>query len=258
MLKHNKERKNANISLFILILSVFAALVPFITDADMMQWGYGVFTISLVVALTTFFVFLMFNSRAKVLNRIFMQDNVLIHYHYNASFWKEICDEDYKDSGIGKIVGFFLGGIFFIIGTVVFLADTDDNGMFFIIMAFISVFFIFIGFISVYAQRKRIKESIPEAIITKEGLFYKNTLYTWNNRAISFLESVSLNPLDSTMLLFVIRQLSGGRGHAMHYHPHYINIPIPNGEEGSATALISYFNLPLKNERVEEMYDDPE
>ena len=50
----------------------------------------------------------------------------------------------------------------------------------------VAVFFVIIGFISVGSEKRRAKASAPEAIIAQDGLFFKNTLTTWNNHAISY------------------------------------------------------------------------
>lgn len=249
----NKERKSANISLIILLISIIAVALPFVIDADMMDWGYGVALIGVVVGLTSFIVFLMYNGRARVRSRMFRNENILAHWKYSEEFWKNEIAKDNADAGIGKIIGFFLGGIFLVIGIVVFAADTDDNGMFFLLMLGLAVFFVIIGFISVSAQKRRIKASVPEVVIANEGLFYKNILYTWNNRAFSYLESVTMHPSEPSTILFVLRQLSGGRGNAAHFHQNFIPIPIPLGQEPSANYLIQYFNLPMATESWEKM-----
>jgi hypothetical protein len=247
----NKERSNASLSLLIFILSVIAALIPFLLEADMERWGFGVVMVSGVTGLTSLVVFLMFNGRARVWDSMFNKENILAHWSYSEEFWDKVSAADAKDAGIGRIIGSILGGIFLLTGIVVYAAGNDEDGIFMMIMSGIAVFFVVIGFISAAAEKKRVRNSIPEVIIARQGIFFKNTLYTWNNKAISYLESVSMHPAEPSTLLFVLRQLSGARGHAFHFHQYQIPVPIPSGQQQSADELIRYFDLPMADKADE-------
>ena len=242
----NKERRSANISLFIMLVALIVAFAPIITKADMMDWGFAATTFGGIIALISLIVFIMYNGRAKVFSRMFTGENILAHWQYSREFWQAISKEDMESSGIGKIAGFFLGGIFLLIGIIVFAADTDENKGFFLLMLCIAVFFVIIGFVSSAMEKKRIRDSLPIALIAKEGVFYKNILYTWNTPAISYLESVTFHPVQPSTLLFVLRQLSG---RIAHYHRFNISIPIPPGEEYSVNNIVSFFNLPMSEDQ---------
>jgi len=252
----NKERRSANVSLIIMVIGILAAALPFILNVDMVMWGFGVAFIGGTTALITFFVFLMFNGRAGVRERMFRDENILARWQYSKEFWEQEYKEDMKDSGIGKIVGFFFGGIFTLIGIIFFAIDTEENVLILLIMLGIAVFFIIIGFISSGAEKRRINSSLPEAIIAQEGLFFKNILYTWNSRAISYLESVTMHPTQPTTILFVLRQLSGGGLSMTRYRQFFIEIPIPLGQEQTAFSIIQYFNIPMTQENVEKMQQE--
>jgi ABC-type Fe3+-siderophore transport system permease subunit len=250
MKRKNKERRSANITLIIMMIGLIFVALPFIAKPnDMADWGFASIMIGGFVSITTFFVFLMFNGRARVQDRMFSGENLLAHWQYTLEFWQQEIKDDLEDSGIGKIVGFFLGGIFAIIGIVVFAADTDDNAPFLLIMLGIAVFFVIIGFISAASEKKRIATSQPEVLIAREGVFYKNLLYTWNQPAITYLECVTLHPNNPGLLIFMIRQL-GGR--VAHYHRHSMVIPVPPGQDQVALQIVNYFNMPA----TKEIYND--
>ena len=194
MIGPNKERRSANISLLLMAIGTLMVILPGIWNADMTGWGYGMAFLGGALALTAFFIFLMFNGRAKVWNRMFRQLDVIAKWNYSKAFWTRVFQEDLADAGIGKIVGFFFAGIFSLIGVVIFAIDTEENGVFLLIMLGIAVFFIIIGFISTRTEKKRAFSSPPEVVIAKDGLFFKNTLYTWQARPFSYLESVSIHP----------------------------------------------------------------
>lgn len=253
MVRRNKERRNANISLFIMFVSILAVVLPFILKADMMQWGFASAFAGGTIAIIAFFIFLMFNGRAGVQERMFSGENLLAHWQYTYEFWQQENKEDIESSGIGKIVGFFFGGIFSLIGFVVFAANTRKNGLFLMIMLGIGIFFIIIGFISSVVERKRLVSALPEAIIARDGLFYKNILYTWNSHNVSYLESVTMHPATPNAILFVLRQLSGGTVSITHYHRFFISIPVPPGQEQTAYNIIQYFKLPMSQDLWENI-----
>lgn len=254
MHKKNKERRNARTSLIIMVIGILAAVLPFALNADMESFGFGVSFIGAILALICFFVYLMFNGRAKVFDRMFHGENVLAHWSYSKEFWEKEQQKDSEDSGIARVVGFFLGGIFALIGIIFMVSDPDDNGMLFLIMLGIGLFFVLIGFISAAREKRRAATMLPEAIIAREGILYKDILYTWNSPKIAFLVSVSLDPAAGDAIVFVLRQLSGGRG-MIRYHKIFVAIPVPPGEEARAAWIINYFDLQPAPD-IEDMTDE--
>lgn len=250
----NNEKKNAVISLIIMSAGVLSAVLPFLLHTDLADWEFAVIFVGIVTAITAFFIFLMYNGRAKVQEKILSCEDILAHFYYPKEFWDRVSQEDMKDSGIGKIVGFFLGGIFALIGLTVFIIDTEENLLFLLIMAGIAVFFVIIGFISSAAEKKRITNSLPEAVIAKEGLYYKNTLYTWNDKKFCRLVSVTYHPADSDFLVFGLRRLSGNRMIITRYYPLFIQIPVPNGQAQAAYDIVTYFNIPMPLEQWNKMH----
>ncbi len=239
----NREKRSARISLAVMILGILALVVPSAIQADMMQWGFAVSFLGAVLAITAFFVFLMFRGRVRVRDRMFDPRNILAHWQYDREYWVQVVREEHGDVGISKIAGFVLAGVFLLIGIVVFAADPDDTGLFLVIMGGLAVLFVFVGFLAARAAKRRIDTALPEAIISREGLLFKNVLYTWNARKIAYLESVCFHPTEPSMLLFVIRQLSGGGAvNAVRYHPMEVAVPIPPGQEPTADQVVRFFN----------------
>jgi uncharacterized membrane protein HdeD (DUF308 family) len=251
----NKERKNVKISFTVMLIGILAAFMPFILNADMESYGFAVSFAGLLLAITSFIVFLMFRGRAKVLEGMFYDDMVLAHWTYPEEFRDRIREQDKEDSKIGRTVGYFLGGIFALIGLVFFAADPDENTLFLFILLGIAVFFIIIGYVSAAMERKKAETLIPEAIIAKDGVIYKGVLHTWNAPSIAYLESVSLHPAIPGTILFVIKRLSGTRATLIRYRRTYIAIPIPPGQEVSAEHIVDHFALPMSEYRKERMME---
>ena len=67
----NNERRSARISFIIMFIGILAVVLPYVIKSDMDDWGFGTAFIGAVVALTAFFVFLMYHNRAKVREKMF-------------------------------------------------------------------------------------------------------------------------------------------------------------------------------------------
>lgn len=247
MIRKNKERRSANVSLAVILLGFSGVVIPFMANFDMIKGGYASIVIGAIVGITAFLIFLMFNSRARVMENMFSDSNLLAHWQYSQEFWQEETREDIKDTGVAKIIGFVLGGIFLLIGIVVLAADPDDNGAFFLIMLGVAVFFVIVGFVAAAANKRKLQSALPEALIAREGVYFKGELYTWNQPVVSYLECVAADPAAPNKILFVFRQLGGRAGH---YHQHFVSIPVPPGQETSANQIIQFFNMPM----TQEMY----
>jgi hypothetical protein len=242
----NKDRRSAGISLFVMVLGFAAVVIPIVAPESGMDWGYAAAFSGLIVGLTAFFAFLLFNSRARVFKRMFDNERILARFIYPKDFWEKIIKEEREESGAGKALGFFLGGLFLLIGLVMYLIQ--QNGLFLLMMLGLAVFFVIVGFLASRADRRRLDQALPEAVIAPEGVFYNNILHTWNVRMTSYLESVSMHPDEPDTLLFVIRQLAGGGSYYIpHFRPGRLSIPIPPGQEQAAYHIISYFNLPPRD-----------
>ena len=244
----NKESRHAKISFGVMGVGLLGIAMPFLPGISGEDAGYAAFFIGICLALTAGITGLMFLGRARVFNRM-MEERLLAHWTYSTSEWERICREDLEEAGTGKGVGLFLGGIFLLIGVIVFLTDVDENGLFLMFMVGIALFFGVIGYAAAGADRRRIQTAPPEVWISRDGLFYKNMLYTWNKRRFAYLEYVGLNPEEAGYLVFAICQLNGGRGHVTRYHRFLVSIPIPFGEEGTAQNVIDHFKLskPIPN-----------
>lgn len=249
----NRERRDANISLIVLLIGGAMIGIPFLFEDSFMNWGYASMFVGAIVALTAFFTFLMMNGRAKVYKRILEEKNILAHWIYDPKFWRDYIAEDLAFTKTARWIAYGLGIIFVLIGFVVYVADPDENLMFFVIMFVVAVI-IFIGAnIGINVQKNRLTKGVGEAIIVKEGVYFKGTLYTWNQKAISYLEGVGINPTNAKELLIIFRHL-GGR--SARYIRNVIGIPIPLGEEERANRIVNFFNMPLPPDAFDEEDQD--
>lgn len=254
-MRKNRERRSANVSLIFLLLGIAMVAAPFAAKADMMEWGFASIFIGGFIVLVSFVCFLIFNGRAIVQSKILRGENILVHWQYDPDFWSKEIAEDIEGFKGAKIIGTVLGGIFALIGIIFLLSDPDDNQLFFFIMLGIGVFIFLIAVISSSIQKRRLLNEPGEAIIVRDGLYYRGVLVTWSGRT-SVLEGVSIDRRDPSRLLFAYRYLSGSRYRLPHMHPGTVSIPIPYGQEQAAYNIVGFYNMPLSEEKWKELENE--
>lgn len=252
MIKKNRERRSANICLLVMGLGLIPAATSFLWDPDLINGGAAALFIGGFITIIAFFTFLMFNNRAKVMERLFRDENVLAHWRYSQSFWQNEIQEDLEGFAAGRIIALILAGIFSLIGLASLLMD-DDNAIFAGIMIGVGLLILTAALAAISIQKNRLLADAGEAIICQDGLYYKSVLHTWNQKAVSFLEGVALHPYEPDRLLFVYRQLSG---RSARYPRQTISVPIPPGEEQSAHWIEDHFKMPLNQDVLDDLDAD--
>lgn len=255
MIKNNRERRNANICLLVMILGIALIAASFLLDPELVNGGVAFIFIGGIIAIIAFFTFLMFNNRAKVMERLFRDENILAHWRYSQDFWQNEIKEDLEDFAVGRIIALVIAGIFFLIGVAALLIDTD-NAAFAIIMIGVGLFILAVALLALSIQKKRLLADAGEAIICNEGLYFKSVLHAWNQKTVSYLEAVAIHPLEPDRLLFVYRQLSGSAAKAVNYPRHTISVPVPLGEEHTAERIAAHFNMPLTQDILDNIEAD--
>ncbi|NTV90733.1 MAG: hypothetical protein HGA22_10325 [Clostridiales bacterium] len=248
----NRERKSANISLIFVLIGVIMISAPFLLQADMMNWGFASVVVGGFILFAAGISFLLFNKRAKVTSDILNETNLLARWTYDPEYWRrEVAEEIESLSGI-RIIGGIIGGILAIIGFIIMLTDPEDNAAFFLVMLAIGLIIFFIALASAAVQKKRLLNEPGEAVIVRDGVYYKGQLTDWNG-VTSVLEGVCIDPRNPANLLFAYKYLSGSRARMPHMHPGTLQIPIPQGAEQSAYYIINYYNMPLSQERLDSL-----
>lgn len=227
------------VTTILLILGLCMTVLPFALDADIMAWGAACAFVGFFIFLTSLILLPFFAKRAAVMNKIQKGEGILAWWRYPAEDWEKERKTQIADLGGMKIGGFVLGGIFLLIGIILFATDPDDMGMFLAIMAGIGLLMVVVSQLSAAAQKKRLAAIQDEAIVHTDGLFYRGELTTWGN-GMNRLKAVGWNMRDPSQLLFCYRQMrrtGDRRAVAM--------IPIPPGQEQVAANVVGWFNRPL-------------
>lgn len=250
--RKNREMKGLIIGVVLLILGFLMITTPFLFD-DMMSWGFASIFTGILVFIIGIVLTFMYKKRVNVHKRMFESNDKLAHWFYDSVFWQEEIKEDLEGIPGLKVMGYVLGGLFLIIGIAIFSSDPDDNSAFMLIMLGFAVFFILVSQIAAHLNKKRLLNDTGEAVITRDGLYFKSQLYSWDG-ITSYLESVSPDPSATGRLLFVYRMLAGRRVPKMRRSS--VSIPVPSGQEQTAMNIIAFYNLPLSQELYESMLAD--
>ena len=237
-----------SVTVLFLILGLVMTVLPFALDADFMAWGGASAFIGVVILTTSLILLPFFGKRVAVMNKIQKGEGILAWWRYPAEAWEKERKTQIGDLGGMKIAGFVLGGIFLLIGIVLFATDPDDMGLFLAIMAGIGLLMVVVSQLSAAAQKKRLLAMEDEAIIHTDGFFYRGELTTWGS-GMNRLKAVGWNAHNPNQLLFCYRQM---RRHGDRRT--VAVIPIPPGQEQVAINVVGWFNRPI-DESWQAFYD---
>ena len=244
-----RERRAAVVCLAIFLAGWLVILLPPLAGADGMRGGYALFFVGIFVVISSFVAFLVFWDRAGVASRMRDPSMQLAHWHYSSTEWKAIVRKEKGGNGAAVLGGFALAVLFLLIGLIVFLFDTSENGLFLAIMGGLAVLFALVGFAAMRAHNRRADRARPEAILSREGLWYLGVLYTWNRKWIARLEQVRLMTGSPAVLVFTLRQIgSGGRFIPVRYQWVEIAVPVPRGEEDQAMEIAAGYGWMARKE----------
>lgn len=251
----NKEKRNAALSFIVMAAGMLCAVFPFLLSEYPSDRQLAVAFAGIATAITALFIFMMYKSRAEAYDRILSGSETLAHFYYPAGSADDRFGGAAPD-GAGPVIGSFIGAIFAVTGFALYLSDSRENGSFFILMLVLAGFFVLTGFAASFAEKRRYRNTLHEAVIAKEGLYFKNTFYTWNDRRFSYLESVSRHPAEENSLLFCLRRVGRNRLNPVWRQPLMVTVPVPEGQEGAADYIVSYFGLPMADKKSARILKD--
>lgn len=247
----NPEQRSLIISQLVLAAGLFIVFSPVIFSLDMMQWGYGIVVMGAFVALAGIISVMAFRPRAAAMKRIIGNDGILGRWKYGPGHKEKLNQEAREDVFIMRIAGSVLGGIFVVIGLVMFAIDPDENLMFLVMMC--AVAFVIGGSAFLAAQRRAatIRLEQDEAIFDRIGVWYAGELTAWTP-PFSKLLAVTMDERAPSTLFFVFLQL---HGRMPHYHTVSLQVPVPYGNEEVAESLVrAYGKVP--DDKVKRYLDE--
>ena len=246
--KTNTQRRAARNMRFMAFFGAFMAISPWIFNIDPMDGGGALLMIGILLALTGLIAYFMFSRRAKLVDDMFEDKNVLAHWRVDGLGWDEFSEEDNKATksnawAIWGLITFFfaiLTGIFWL-----FIEDPDDANFFVLLMGGIWLFISIFAFIATSLRtRKRSNEQNAEVIIAKDGLWLNGESHIWRGLASS-LDGVRYRA-DKAILEFSYSfPAQVGRQSVE------VWVPVPATASKGLDAVLAYFGIskqsPLMN-----------
>lgn len=239
MNKFNSDRRASSISLFFVLVSIGIIAYPVVYDSDMIRFGYGTIIIGMFILSISFMLFLTFRKRARVMNNILNGENIIDSWEYSEEEKKKDCQLIKEDENMMRIASSVLGGIFIVIGFIVFLTDTDENRFFLFLMLLVGGIIIGIVRLASIVRMSDLKHKEWNAVFTHEGLYFKGILYSWISN-MTTLECVLVDPFNDNNLLIIYTQI---QGRYLRKVRHYIRIPIPNNKKIDSIKIVEKYNL---------------
>jgi hypothetical protein len=231
----NKEKRNMNISMSIALIGLMVTVWPFILQADMMAWGFAAVTLGGFVCLSGLVAVAAFKPRAQAMDRILTGENLMAHWTYGPSHKEALNEEAREDVGMMRVASGVLGGIFIVIGLVLYVVDPDENGLFLGIMGGVAA-----SQLAARSRNRFISQEDSDAYFDRNGVYYAGGLTTWA-RPFSRLRGVTVDPRAPETLIIAFLQL---HGRMPHFRMVSLQIPVPPGRSLEAQALASAYAMP--------------
>ena len=231
----NPERRTAFVWLAILALSVFAIFAPFVFGMDGMDGGYAIALISVLFAVTSVVVAVMYLGRARALDHILAPENWLAHWQYIPEEWQAFAEKEYAREKSEKTGLFMLLAVVCLIIGVIFALTQPDGGW--VVLAVLGIVLAVAGLVAFITTRYAYwsnRKFLGETYITREGVYIHRQLHLWKHWGSSFGEA-SYDEADRTLAFRYSVQARGGRT------DYTLRVPVPLGKEAEARRVLSVF-----------------
>lgn len=235
--EENFQRKFAIMWIAILLISIFGAISVPLFDISISKGGGALFFISLIVAVTAFFISLLYLKRTKLLTQMLNQENTLVKWIYPEDVWQKYLDFAYQERKKQNRNTYILVATVLIIIFSIFMIFDNKS---FPIMLYILIGFLLLLFIiskaSPAAEYKKQLKAKPLAIISKNGVLIGKYLHNWNSFNSRF-EGAKCEIEEFPRLEVTYSYMS-------RYNRQYqtVKIPIPQGQENQAEFIAEQMN----------------
>jgi hypothetical protein len=246
--KINTQRRAARNMRFMAFFGLFMAISPWLFDINPMDGGGALLMVGILLGLTGLIAYFIFNRRAKLVDDMFEDKNVLAHWRVDGLEWDKFSEEDTKATktnawGIWGVITFFFAIL--IVVFWLFIEDTDDANFFAMLMGGIWLFISIFAFIATSLRtRKRGLEGSGEVIIAKNGLWLNGESHIWKGLASS-LDLVQYHANKRILEFGYSFPAQAGRQSVE------VRVPVPAKAIKELDAVMAYFGIskqsPLMN-----------
>lgn len=236
----NTETKGLIAGAFLIVFSLFMSMVPVFFSWDMMQAGYGTICISGFLFLGGLITFIMYIYRYHRLQNILKGEDVLVHWVYPKDKYLDEAKKNLVElKSRNKILLIIVWFFFILISALfVFIAFSEGNedslGFFLALMGSVLFIVTVVALISPYFQYRSAVNTLPEVIISKQGLFFMGQLHTWGP-PMTILNDIVISK-DKKELVFTIKYFTKLGWYK--YEKYVVIVPIPSGENKKAQEVI--------------------
>jgi hypothetical protein len=231
----NPQRRTAIIAWILTAVFTFGIFAPSIFGMDGFDGGFALATFSLVAAITTLIVAIMYQGRAGALDRILSSKNLLAHWKYDPVEWQDYAEKEYVRAKKDKWNLFKLVAIISAVVGIGFAIFVPDSGW--IVLCALGGVLLLIVFVIITTTRYDYminRKYVGEAYITADGIYLNRQLHMFRGWGAK-LDSIGYDEKDK--LLSFVYSVPSRTGR----NDYNLRVPVPLGKEKEAAQVLESF-----------------
>jgi hypothetical protein len=240
----NNDTIGAWIGGLIALLGVLFMLMPGMIGMDMMKSGFGMMFIGLFVVIIGLITTVLFGQRARAMDRILADKNILAHWTYDENESRQQVEQEFSSQVASNRSTFMIMLAWFVViggGFVGYSLMKDGE----VDLLFVVLFFgtlVLLGLVAFFAPilaRRQALRASREVIIARNGLVLNGALHTWVaplNKLVGVQYQADAN---GRSLNFEIRYLT--RASMTATTTYIVTVPVPAAQQQQAQQAALYF-----------------
>jgi len=236
-MKYNPTHRTAIIWGIVTALAIFAIFAPNIFGMDGFRGGFAISALSLIVAVTGIIVTVIYARRARLLNRILDNEDLLAHWTYSQEEWNQYAEKEFQTEKKEKRMLFYMA-LFF--GILFFAFDREGGLWVLISMLGLIALIAFVAWFAAWYNYRQNKKYLGEAYITRDAVYLNRQLHTWRGLGAR-LESVVLAEKGSRQIVAFTYSAPSRMGR----QEYTVRVPVPQGQEKAAEKLAEKLNADI-------------
>jgi hypothetical protein len=227
----NTAKVQAIIWWIISVAIIAGIFMPFILGIDLEQWGFGISLVCLVAGIVGIIVAVVYTRRARLINRLLNEQNLLAHWKYDPLEWRSYAQEDHEVNKKEKRKLFLLIlSIAIIVGVILIVSRPDGTLIFLYTILGLILVIGCAAFLSVWIRYQQNRKHLGEVYISPEGVYINRELHIWHGMGAA-LEEVVLQASRRSQVILAITYSVPNRYNRQQVT---VRVPVPQGEEEAA------------------------
>jgi hypothetical protein len=232
----NPQRRTAVVAWILTLLFIFGIFSPGIFGMDGPSGGFAIAVFSLIAAITSLIVAIMYQGRAGALDRILKGEKRLAHWKYAPAVWRDYAEKEHVREKKEKRGLFLMVAVISLVVGIIFTIAHPDAG--FVVLGVLLVVVILIAFVAFATTRYDYwmnRKYIGEAYITPDGVYLNRALHLWKGWGAS-LDDAAYNEEGGYLSFEYSTPNRTGRA------DYTVRVPVPPGKEDEARQVLAHFN----------------